>query len=192
MAFFSSSVTLGPTYNEFRYNEHSTITTRFLCIKNIDNITKRFGYNEQFLLHLCTCCKWDRTQCIFYTQSFRNVATCLILLLNMFILCIVVSVFNKRTFQELPLVFVCPFLFTTKLAAFHMLHVNSINKAAKVLATCLSNGQKLLLLLTSLWPKILDNWQHWHQTRKWGHANDSFTLPEMDLGTDSDSCPMQK
>ena len=44
MAFFSSSVTLGPTYNEFRYNEHLTITTRFLCIKNINNIAKRFGY----------------------------------------------------------------------------------------------------------------------------------------------------
>ena len=72
------------------------------------------------------------------------------LLLNTFILCFVVFVFSKRKFQELSLVFVCPFLFTTKLAASHVLYVNSINKAAKVLATCLSNGQKLLLLLTSL------------------------------------------
>ena len=139
--------------------------------------------------YLCNCCKWDSVYS--FTQSLRKVVTCLILLLNMFILCIVVFVFNKRTFQELPLVFVYPFLFTTKLAASHVT-CYSIYKAAKVLAACLSNGSKLLLLLTSLWPKILDNWQHWHQTRKWGHANDSFTLPEMDLGTDSDSSPMQK
>ena len=38
------------------------------------------------------------------------------------------------------------------------------NKTEKVLATCLSNGQKLLLSFTLLWPKILSNsWQHLHQ-----------------------------
>ena len=33
------------------------------------------------------------------------------------------------------------------------------------MATCLLNGQKPLLFPTWLWPKILDNWQHWHQER---------------------------
>ena len=28
------------------------------------------------------------------------------------------------------------------------------------------NGQKPLIFLISLWPKILDNWQHWHQKCK--------------------------
>ena len=38
-----------------------------------------------------------------------------------------------------------------------------LNKTAKVKTTCLLNGQRPLSLLTSFWPKILDNWQFWHQ-----------------------------
>ena len=38
------------------------------------------------------------------------------------------------------------------------------NTPVKVLATCLPNGQKTFLLIL-LWPKILDNWQHWHQKK---------------------------
>ena len=30
------NITLGPTYNEFGYNEHPIITNRFLCINTID------------------------------------------------------------------------------------------------------------------------------------------------------------
>ena len=57
---------LGPTYNEFGYNEHSATRSRFLCIKVIDCNVKKFSYNdhpliynEQFLLHLFTRCKRD-------------------------------------------------------------------------------------------------------------------------------------
>ena len=39
------------------------------------------------------------------------------------------------------------------------LPTNWKNKVAKVLATCVSYCQKSLLLFTSLWPKILDNWR---------------------------------
>ena len=37
--------TLGPANNEFGYNEHPAITSRFLCIKVIDCSVKKFGYN---------------------------------------------------------------------------------------------------------------------------------------------------
>ena len=37
--------TLGPANNEFVYNEHPAITSRFLCIKVIDCSVKKFGYN---------------------------------------------------------------------------------------------------------------------------------------------------
>ena len=30
------SITLGPAYNEFGYNEHPVSTSKFLCIKIID------------------------------------------------------------------------------------------------------------------------------------------------------------
>ena len=40
------SFTLDPAYNEFGYNEHSAITSRFLCIKIIDCNVKKFGYND--------------------------------------------------------------------------------------------------------------------------------------------------
>ena len=51
-------------------------------------------------------------------------------------------------------------------------HVKLWNKAAIVTATCLSNGQKPILLFTSLWPKILDVWQHWRQKHKWRYATE--------------------
>ena len=47
-----------------------------------------------------------------------------------------------------------------------------LNEAAKVLATCLSNRQKPLLLLTSFGTKILDNWQSQHQKFKKRHAKE--------------------
>ena len=56
-------ITLGPAYNEFGYNEHPAITSRFLCTILIDSNVKRVRlqraptYNEQFLLHLFTRCK---------------------------------------------------------------------------------------------------------------------------------------
>ena len=34
------------TGSEFGYNEHSAITSRFLCIRIIDSNVKKFGYNE--------------------------------------------------------------------------------------------------------------------------------------------------
>ena len=53
---------MGPDYNEFGYNEHLIITSRF---KIIDCSVKKFCYNENpfitssFLLHLFTGCKRD-------------------------------------------------------------------------------------------------------------------------------------
>ena len=44
--------TLGSTYNEFGYNEHSAEMSRFLCNNVIDWNVKKFVYNEQFLFHL--------------------------------------------------------------------------------------------------------------------------------------------
>ena len=52
--------------------------------------------------------------------------------------------------------------------------VPSTNKAAKVLATCLWNCQKPLLSFTSLWPKILNNSQHWHQKCNWWHRKELY------------------
>ena len=42
--------TLGPAYNEFGYNEHTAVTSTFLCIKIIDYYVKKFGYNEHSLI----------------------------------------------------------------------------------------------------------------------------------------------
>ena len=42
--------TLGPAYNEFGYNEHPVIATKFLCIELIDYNVKKFAYNEHPLL----------------------------------------------------------------------------------------------------------------------------------------------
>ena len=53
-----SNVTLGSVYNEFGYNEHPAITSRFLCIKIIDCNVKKFAYNE----HLFTRCKQSPVQ----------------------------------------------------------------------------------------------------------------------------------
>ena len=44
--------TLGPSYNEFGYNEHPAVTRESLCVKIIDSKVKKFGYNEQLYLHL--------------------------------------------------------------------------------------------------------------------------------------------
>ena len=53
--------TLGPAYNEFSYNEHPIIASRFLYIKLIDCNVKKFGYNEQLVssAYLFTRCKRD-------------------------------------------------------------------------------------------------------------------------------------
>ena len=58
------------------------------------------------------------------------------------------------------------------------------NKAAKVTATCLSKGKKPLLFLTSLWPKIPDNWKHWHQKHKWRYANEVINYLSPKFGRD--------
>ena len=50
----SITFTLGPAYKEFGYNEHPATMSRFHCIKIIDCNLKKFGYNEQFFLHLFT------------------------------------------------------------------------------------------------------------------------------------------
>ena len=44
------SSTLGPAYNEFSYNKHPAVTSRFLCIKIIDCNVKKFGYIEYPLI----------------------------------------------------------------------------------------------------------------------------------------------
>ena len=38
--------TLGPTYNEFVYNQHPVTRSRFLCIKIIECDVENFDYNE--------------------------------------------------------------------------------------------------------------------------------------------------
>ena len=66
---------LAPAYNEFGYNEHQAVTRRFLCIKITDSNVEKFGYNDQFLLHLFTHCKRDpvyngsHSQCYLVTKS---------------------------------------------------------------------------------------------------------------------------
>ena len=40
----NTTIKLGPAYNEFSYNEHLAIMSRFLRIKNIDIHVKVFGY----------------------------------------------------------------------------------------------------------------------------------------------------
>ena len=42
----TAGITLGPAYNEFGYNEHPAITSRFLCTILIDSNVKKSGYNE--------------------------------------------------------------------------------------------------------------------------------------------------
>ena len=51
--------TLGPAYNEFVYNEHPAITSRFLCIKLIDCNVKEFGYNEHSFIMSSSFCIMD-------------------------------------------------------------------------------------------------------------------------------------
>ena len=50
------STTLDPAYNEFGYNEHPVIVSRFLCIKLIDCNVKKFGYNEYPLITSSSFC----------------------------------------------------------------------------------------------------------------------------------------
>ena len=38
-------IIVGPAYNEFCYNEHTALTSRFLCIKIIDCNVKKFSYS---------------------------------------------------------------------------------------------------------------------------------------------------
>ena len=47
--YFQRLCILGPAYNEFCYNEHPAITSRFVCIKITDSNVKKFGYNEYSL-----------------------------------------------------------------------------------------------------------------------------------------------
>ena len=47
---------ISPAYNEFGYNEHPAITSRFHYIKIIDGNVKKFG---------CNCCILDRLESIF-------------------------------------------------------------------------------------------------------------------------------
>ena len=44
------SATLGFAYNEFGYNEHPAITSRFLCMKIVECNVKKFGCNEHRLV----------------------------------------------------------------------------------------------------------------------------------------------
>ena len=73
---WSCSCALGPAYNEFGYNEHPAITSRFLSIKIIDRNVKNvwlqrtLTYNKQFLLHLFTRCKWDPS--VIVTQTVHK------------------------------------------------------------------------------------------------------------------------
>ena len=43
---FKFYITLGPVYNEFGYNEHPAITSRFLFIILIHSNVKKFGYKK--------------------------------------------------------------------------------------------------------------------------------------------------
>ena len=56
--------TLGPAYNEFGYNEHPAISSRFLCSIIIGSNVKKFGYNE----HLPTMSSFF---CIFFLVVSR-------------------------------------------------------------------------------------------------------------------------
>ena len=46
MHFSCQTITLGPTNNEFGYNERPDTASIFLCIKIIDNNVNSFSYNE--------------------------------------------------------------------------------------------------------------------------------------------------
>ena len=50
LSFLFEQNTLGPVYNEFGYNEHPAVTSRFLCINIINCNVKNFGYNEYSLI----------------------------------------------------------------------------------------------------------------------------------------------
>ena len=68
-------ITLGPTCNEFGYNEHLAIARRFLDIKIIDCNVKEFGYNEQPLV-------MSSFSCIFYSmQAGPSIFRCVYLAL---------------------------------------------------------------------------------------------------------------
>ena len=41
---------MGPVDNQFGYNEHLAIMSRFLCFKIIDSNVKKFSYNEHPLI----------------------------------------------------------------------------------------------------------------------------------------------
>ena len=64
-----ASFTLAPAYNEFGYNEHPDIASRFLCNNIIDCHAKTFGYNEHPLVISSFFCiillVVSGTQCIF-------------------------------------------------------------------------------------------------------------------------------
>ena len=75
MYFVNKVNTLGPTYNEFGYNKHPAITSRFLCIKIIDCHVKKIIYNEHPLTTSSFFCMFllivSGTQCKYgeYSRS---------------------------------------------------------------------------------------------------------------------------
>ena len=60
-------VHLGPAYNEFGYNEHPAITSRFLGDKIIHSSVEKFGYNEHPFITSSSFCIFilsvSETQC---------------------------------------------------------------------------------------------------------------------------------
>ena len=61
---YTETITLGPAYNEFGYNEHLAITNRFLCMNVIYCNVKKFSYTEHPLIMsgffcIFTRCKQD-------------------------------------------------------------------------------------------------------------------------------------
>ena len=60
----ATTCTLGPTDNDFGYNEHSAVDDQICLHQNTDCMQKVLlqlasSYNEQFVLHLWTSFKWD-------------------------------------------------------------------------------------------------------------------------------------
>ena len=41
-------------FNQFGYNDHPAMTKIFILIEIIDSDVENFGYNEQFVLYVCT------------------------------------------------------------------------------------------------------------------------------------------
>ena len=70
---YPTTITLGPVYNEFSYNEQPA---SFVCIKIIEcsvkgSVKRAPTYNQQFLLYLFTRCKRDPVY--IYDTGFQRV-----------------------------------------------------------------------------------------------------------------------